>query len=100
MRITFALPTFLFALAMVDFESLSAANALLAFDGPNAPNNRGIPCFGQTGVRNLTLLTVAQRQNDAPPRATETVVAEILGPGGTAQIFADGHSAWKSNDQH
>lgn len=28
-------------------------------------------------------------------RPTETVVAEILGPGGKAQIFADGHSIWK-----
>ena len=29
-------------------------------------------------------------------RPTEAVVAEILGPGGVALIFADGHSAWKS----
>ena len=30
-------------------------------------------------------------------RPADTVVAEILGPGGCAQIFADGHSAWKNN---
>lgn len=28
--------------------------------------------------------------------SAETVIAEIAGPGGYAQIFADGHSVWKS----
>ena len=29
----------------------------------------------------------------------ETVVAEILGPGGSARIFADGHIAWKNQER-
>ena len=31
-------------------------------------------------------------------RPADTVVAEIVGPGGWAQIFADGHTTWKSSD--
>ena len=34
----------------------------------------------------------------ANARPTETVVAEIIGPGGKAVIFADGHSAWKNSE--
>jgi len=43
---------------------LAAAGALLAFEGPNEPNNWGITYKGQMGGRNLTWLPVAQMQSD------------------------------------
>ena len=43
---------------------LAAAGALLAFEGPNEPNNWGITYQGQTGGKNLTWLPVAHLQRD------------------------------------
>ncbi|MCW3053745.1 MAG: putative glycosyl hydrolase [Chthonomonadales bacterium] len=43
---------------------LAAAGALLAFEGPNEPNNWGITYKGQMGGKNMTWLPVAQMQSD------------------------------------
>jgi hypothetical protein len=43
---------------------LDAAGALLAFEGPNEPNNWGVTYQGQTGGRNATWLPVAKLQRD------------------------------------
>ena len=43
---------------------LAAAGALLAFEGPNEPNNWGIAYQGQSGGRDLTWLPVAKLQRD------------------------------------
>ena len=43
---------------------LAAADALLALEGPNEPNNWGITYQGQAGGRNLTWLPVAKLQRD------------------------------------
>ena len=45
-------------------RELAAAGALLAFEGPNEPNNWGITYQGQTGGKNLTWLPVANLQRD------------------------------------
>jgi hypothetical protein len=45
-------------------RQMAAAGALLAFEGPNEPNNWGITYQGQTGGRNLTWLPVAKLQSD------------------------------------
>ena len=43
---------------------LAAAGALLAFEGPNEPNNWGIDYNGRKGGRNLSWLPVAELQRD------------------------------------
>lgn len=45
-------------------RELAAAGALLAFEGPNEPNNWGITYKGQEGGRNKTWMPVAQLQSD------------------------------------
>jgi hypothetical protein len=45
-------------------RQLAAGGALLAFEGPNEPNNWGITYNGQTGGRNLSWLPVAHLQRD------------------------------------
>ncbi|HLH81564.1 MAG TPA: glycosyl hydrolase [Chthonomonas sp.] len=45
-------------------EQLAKAGALLAFEGPNEPNNWGITYQGQVGGRNLSWLPVAKLQRD------------------------------------
>lgn len=45
-------------------KELAAAGALLAFEGPNEPNNWGITYNGQTGGRNLSWMSVANLQRD------------------------------------
>ncbi len=45
-------------------KPLAAAGALLAFEGPNEPNNWGITYKGQTGGRDKTWMPVAQMQHD------------------------------------
>ena len=45
-------------------KELAAAGALLAFEGPNEPNNWGIAYDGQTGGRNQSWLPVANLQRD------------------------------------
>jgi hypothetical protein len=45
-------------------RELGPAGALLAFEGPNEPNNWGITYNGQVGGRNLTWRSVAQLQGD------------------------------------
>jgi hypothetical protein len=45
-------------------RQMAAAGALLAFEGPNEPNNWGITYQGQAGGRNLTWLPVAKLQSD------------------------------------
>ncbi len=43
---------------------MAAAGALLAFEGPNEPNNWGITYQGQAGGRNLSWMPVAKLQSD------------------------------------
>ena len=45
-------------------RQIAAAGALLAFEGPNEPNNWGITYQGQTGGRNLSWMPVAKLQSD------------------------------------
>jgi hypothetical protein len=45
-------------------KQLAAADALLAFEGPNEPNNWGITYNGQAGGRNLSWVPVANLQRD------------------------------------
>lgn len=45
-------------------HELAAAGALLAFEGPNEPNNWGITYQGQTGGRDKSWIPVAQLQRD------------------------------------
>ncbi len=45
-------------------KQVEAAGALLAFEGPNEPNNWGITYQGQTGGRDKTWVPVAKLQND------------------------------------
>jgi len=45
-------------------RELAAADALLAFEGPNEPNNWGITYEGQAGGARLTWLPVAKLQRD------------------------------------
>ena len=45
-------------------KQLAAAGALLAFEGPNEPNNWGITYGGQAGGRNLSWVPVAKLQRD------------------------------------
>jgi hypothetical protein len=45
-------------------KQLAPAGALLAFEGPNEPNNWGITYQGQMGGRDLTWMPVAQMQSD------------------------------------
>lgn len=45
-------------------KQVAAAGALLAFEGPNEPNNWGITYQGQAGGRDLTWLPVAKLQRD------------------------------------
>lgn len=45
-------------------REVAAADALLAFEGPNEPNNWGITYQGQAGGRDLTWMPVAKLQSD------------------------------------
>lgn len=45
-------------------HGLAQTGALLAFEGPNEPNNWGITYKGQTGGKNLSWVPVAQLQSD------------------------------------
>jgi hypothetical protein len=45
-------------------KQVAAAGALLAFEGPNEPNNWGITYQGQFGGKNRTWIPVAQMQRD------------------------------------
>ncbi|MCW3099171.1 MAG: putative glycosyl hydrolase [Chthonomonadaceae bacterium] len=45
-------------------HELAPTGALLAFEGPNEPNNWGITYKGQTGGKNLSWIPVAQLQSD------------------------------------
>lgn len=45
-------------------RQVAAAGALLAFEGPNEPNNWGITYQGQAGGRNLSWMPVAKLQSD------------------------------------
>jgi hypothetical protein len=45
-------------------RQIEAAGALLAFEGPNEPNNWGITYQGQAGGRNLTWMPVAKLMHD------------------------------------
>jgi hypothetical protein len=45
-------------------RQIAAAGALLAFEGPNEPNNWGIRYQGQAGGRNLSWRAVAKLQSD------------------------------------
>ena len=45
-------------------RELAVAGALLAFEGPNEPNNWGITYKGQTGGKNISWVPVAQLQSD------------------------------------
>lgn len=45
-------------------KQLAAADALLAFEGPNEPNNWGITYNGETGGKNLSWVPVAKLQRD------------------------------------
>ena len=45
-------------------HELAAADALLAFEGPNEPNNWGITYNGQTGGKNASWVSVASLQRD------------------------------------
>jgi hypothetical protein len=45
-------------------KQVASAGALLAFEGPNEPNNWGITYGGQVGGRNLTWVPVANLQRD------------------------------------
>ena len=45
-------------------KPIAAAGALLAFEGPNEPNNWGVTYGGQAGGRNLSWVPVAKLQND------------------------------------
>ncbi|CEK18620.1 hypothetical protein CWRG_02230 [Chthonomonas calidirosea] len=49
---------------LITGEQLAKAGALLAFEGPNEPNNWGITYQGQEGGRNLSWLPVAKLQRD------------------------------------
>src|SRR5215831_6604800 len=45
-------------------RQVAAAGALLAFEGPNEPNNWGITYRGQAGGKNMSWLPVAKLQRD------------------------------------
>ena len=45
-------------------RKMAAAGALLAFEGPNEPNNWGVTYGGQAGGRNLSWVPVAKLQSD------------------------------------
>ncbi len=45
-------------------RQVEAAGALLAFEGPNEPNNWGVTYQGQSGGKNLTWVPVAKLQSD------------------------------------
>jgi hypothetical protein len=45
-------------------RQLAASGALLAFEGPNEPNNWGLTYQGQAGGKNLTWLPIANLQRD------------------------------------